>query len=54
MPERIHRDTAKKIQILSSTRVVHAAAPASREYDWRPLIGVHQVARFVRTRTRCR
>src|SRR5579862_4674144 len=54
MPERIYSDTAKKIQILAPSRVVYSATASSREHDRRPLISIHQVARFVRTRTRRR
>src|ERR1700746_465178 len=54
MSERIHGDTGEKIEILAPTRIVHAATAASREYDRRSLIRVHQMAHFIRARPRRR
>jgi hypothetical protein len=48
MPERVDRDAAEEIEILSALRIIKPATPPVREDHRRALVGVHQVARFFR------
>ena len=45
--ERIDGDSAEKIQIFASPRIIEAAAAPVREHHGRPPVRIHQVARFV-------